>query len=109
MGFATPSLHDARASRDGLAIRSRRGTRANLSQGLAIVGASQAPWRLPALHWRDGKRDKAVRTFAEADIPSCAMATQRQQIATTYVRLHNSFASMRLTLLASRNSSKLAV
>jgi hypothetical protein len=56
-----------------------------------------------------GKRDKVVRTFAEADIPSRAMARLRQQVTTTYVRLHNSFASMRLTLLASRNSSKLAI
>jgi hypothetical protein len=53
MGFATPSMHDARASRDGLAIR-LDGTRTNLSQRFVIWGLANA-WRLPALHSRDGK------------------------------------------------------
>ena len=47
------SPHDARASRDGLAIRSRYGTRTGLSQRFVMWGLAN-PWRLPALHCLSG-------------------------------------------------------
>jgi len=46
-------MHDARASRDGLAIR-LDGTRTNLSQRFVIWGLANA-WRLPALHFAEWK------------------------------------------------------